>query len=71
MLSGGAPNFFRAETDNDTLTGTSRQQAPWKSMTKTRQVRSVTTRRLPGGAVEITSTMSWGRARRASSPPTP
>lgn len=54
LLSGGRPNFFRAETDNDTLTGTVRQQAPWKLMTHERQVRSVLSRRLPGGAVEVT-----------------
>jgi len=53
LLTGGAPNFFRAETDNDTLTGTVSQQRPWKTMTEERQVRSITTRRLPGGAAEV------------------
>jgi beta-galactosidase len=53
LLTGGAPNFFRAETDNDTLTGTVSQQTPWKVMTKERQLRSITTRRLPGGGVEV------------------
>ncbi|WP_458232377.1 glycoside hydrolase family 2 TIM barrel-domain containing protein [Roseateles sp. P5_E8] len=54
LLSGGRPNFFRAETDNDTLTGTVRQQTPWKLMTSERQVRSVVSRRLPGGGAEVT-----------------
>ncbi len=53
LLSGGRPNFFRAETDNDTATGTVRQQLPWKVMTDTRQVRAVTARRMPGGAAEV------------------
>jgi beta-galactosidase len=53
LLTGGAPNFFRAETDNDTLTGTVSQQTPWKAMTQARQVRSIIARRLPGGAVEV------------------
>ncbi|RZL36896.1 MAG: DUF4981 domain-containing protein, partial [Rubrivivax sp.] len=53
LLSGGRPNFFRAETDNDTLTGTVAQQTPWKLMTATRQVRSITTRRLEKGGAEV------------------
>jgi beta-galactosidase len=53
LLTGGAPNFFRAEIDNDTLTGTVSQQTPWKVMTKERQVRSITSRRLPGGGAEV------------------
>ncbi|EJL37516.1 beta-galactosidase/beta-glucuronidase [Caulobacter sp. AP07] len=53
LLTGGAPNFFRAEIDNDTLTGTVSQQTPWKVMTNERQVRSITSRRLPGGGAEV------------------
>lgn len=52
LLSGGRPNFFRAETDNDTLTGTVRQQAGWKHMTEERQVRAITAKRLPGGGAQ-------------------
>ncbi|NEK66111.1 MAG: glycosyl hydrolase family 2, partial [Xanthomonas perforans] len=37
LAQGGAPNFWRAETDNDTLTGTAREQEPWRSMSGTRQ----------------------------------
>jgi beta-galactosidase len=53
LLSGGQPNFFRAETDNDTATGTVSQQTPWRVMTRERQVSSVTSRRLPQGRVEV------------------
>lgn len=53
LLSGGRPNFFRAETDNDTLTGTVRQQGAWKLMTEQRQLRDLTARRLPGGGAEV------------------
>ncbi len=53
LVSGGAPNFWRAETDNDTLTGTTAQMKPWKGMSETRQVRSVTVRKLGGGAAEV------------------
>lgn len=53
LLSGGKPNFFRAETDNDTLTGTVRQQGMWKLMTEERQLRSLNTKRLPDGGVQV------------------
>ncbi|MDR7267928.1 beta-galactosidase [Pelomonas saccharophila] len=53
LLSGGRPNFFRAETDNDTLTGTVGQQTSWKLMTRERQVRSIIARRVSGGRVEV------------------
>jgi beta-galactosidase len=53
IASGGAPNFWRAETDNDTLTGTAAQMRPWKTMTETRQLRGVTLRKLDGGAAEV------------------
>jgi beta-galactosidase len=41
LLRGGQPNFFRAETDNDTANGTVSQQSAWKVMTQVRQTRSV------------------------------
>jgi beta-galactosidase len=53
LATGGTPNFWRAETDNDTLTGTVRMMAPWKAMTETRQVRGITARKLEGGGGEI------------------
>ncbi|AYV46458.1 beta-galactosidase [Caulobacter flavus] len=42
LAKGGQPNFFRAETDNDTLNGTVAQQKAWRVMTDARQVRAVT-----------------------------
>jgi beta-galactosidase len=53
LATGGAPHFWRAETDNDTLTGTARQMAPWKDMSQARQVRAVTTERRADGSVAI------------------
>jgi beta-galactosidase len=53
LAKGGQPNFVRAETDNDTATGTVAQQRPWRTMTEVRQVRSVTARKLDG-EVEVT-----------------
>jgi len=53
LLSGGRPNFFRAETDNDTLTGTAAQQTPWRVMTFERQVRAIAARRLAKGGAEV------------------
>ncbi|HEY0953360.1 MAG TPA: glycoside hydrolase family 2 TIM barrel-domain containing protein [Roseateles sp.] len=64
LLSGGKPNFFRAETDNDTLTGTVREQAAWRHMTDHRQVRAVTARRTAGGAeVSVEYALGAGAAR--------
>ncbi|WP_235525268.1 MULTISPECIES: glycoside hydrolase family 2 TIM barrel-domain containing protein [unclassified Sphingomonas] len=54
LASGGAPNFWRAETDNDTLTGTARQQEPWRAMSAERQVRAITVVRRPNGGATVT-----------------
>lgn len=53
LLSRAQPNFFRAEIDNDTANGTVAQQTPWRVMTKEREVRAITTRRLSGGGAEV------------------
>ncbi|PXA96302.1 beta-galactosidase, partial [Caulobacter sp. D5] len=53
LAQGGAPNFFRAETDNDTATGTVAQQKPWRVMTDVRQVRAITARKLEGGQAQV------------------
>ena len=53
LLTRGQPNFFRAETDNDTATAIVAQQTPWRVMTRERQVRSIASRRLPGGGAEV------------------
>ncbi|MBD8736663.1 glycoside hydrolase family 2 TIM barrel-domain containing protein [Sphingomonas sp. CFBP 13706] len=41
IASGGAPNFWRAVTDNDIGIGTDKQLAAWKAMSGGRTVRSV------------------------------
>ncbi len=53
LASGGMPHFWRAETDNDTLTGTADQQSPWRTMSGTRQVRSVTVTKRPDGGATV------------------
>ncbi len=53
LASGGIPNFRRAETDNDTLTGTVAQQFPWRRMSETRQVRAVAVTKRPDGTAEV------------------
>lgn len=53
LATGGMPHFWRAETDNDTLTGTAAQMEPWRQMSEARQVRAVTTERRPDGSVAI------------------
>lgn len=64
VLAGGAPNFWRAETDNDKMTGTGRQMAPWRTMSSERQLRSVTV--LDGGngpkSVSVTYSLGGGAA---------
>ncbi|MBN2970731.1 DUF4981 domain-containing protein [Roseomonas aeriglobus] len=53
LASGGAPHFWRAVTDNDLGVGSARLIAPWKAMSETRAVRSVTSRAIDGGGAEI------------------
>ena len=62
LLAGGQPNFFRAETDNDTLTGTVSQQTPWRAMTKARQTRSVTVD-AKAGRIVVDHELGAGAAR--------
>jgi len=50
LMTGGAPHFWRAETDNDTLTGTAAQMEPWRQMSDARQVRSLTSERRADGS---------------------
>jgi beta-galactosidase len=53
LATGGAPHFWRAETDNDTLTGTAAQMTPWREMSNARQLRAATVERRPDGSVMI------------------
>ena len=41
LATGGAPHFWRAETDNDTANGVVALVAPWKGFNDERQVRSI------------------------------
>ncbi|HWW24909.1 MAG TPA: beta-galactosidase, partial [Caulobacter sp.] len=59
LAKGGQPNFFRAETDNDTGTGLTAQQRPWQAMTQARQLRGLTSRKTDAG-VEITVDYALG-----------
>ncbi|NEL40564.1 MAG: DUF4981 domain-containing protein, partial [Xanthomonas perforans] len=60
LAQGGAPNFWRAETDNDTLTGTAREQEPWRSMSGTRQLRSIAIAKRADGGAEVTVDFEMG-----------
>ena len=62
LAKGGQPNFFRAETDNDTGTGLSTQQRPWQAMTQQRQTRSVTVD-ATGGRIVVEHALGAGAAR--------
>jgi beta-galactosidase len=53
LAKGGSPNFFRAETDNDTLNGTVAQQKPWRVMTDARQLRGLAARKVDGGTAQV------------------
>jgi len=53
LLSGGAPNFYRALTDNDIGTGVARDHGLWREMSDARSVRTVAINRLPSGTVEL------------------
>lgn len=64
LARGGQPNFFRAETDNDTGTGLVGQQRAWQTMTQERQVRSVTARQVAdGGQIVVEHALGAGAAR--------
>jgi beta-galactosidase len=64
LAKGGQPNFFRAETDNDTGTGLAVQQRAWQAMTRQRQVRSVSVRPIAGGdQIVVEHALGAGAAR--------
>jgi beta-galactosidase len=65
MLSGGAPNFYRALTDNDLGAGVDKTHAAWRRYSEERDVRSVTVQPLPGGgqAVAIDYVLGAGAVR--------
>ncbi len=54
LLSGGAPNFARALTDNDIGTRGEAANAPWLAMSAARTVESVKAERIGSGAAAVT-----------------
>jgi beta-galactosidase len=68
LLSGGAPHFWRAVTDNDIGISTDKQLAAWKGMSETRTVTSVQVQDLgeDGAEVRVAYTMGAGAVRFTS-----
>lgn len=68
LLSGGAPHFWRAVTDNDIGIGTERQLAAWKAMSDNRTVTGVALRELgdAGAEVQVDYAMGGGAVRFTS-----
>ncbi|WP_342659246.1 DUF4981 domain-containing protein (plasmid) [Sphingomonas sp. NY01] len=63
VASGGAPNFWRAVTDNDIGIGTEKQLAVWKAMSNTRRVTAIRSRRTDtGGEVTVDYALGDGAA---------
>ncbi len=60
LLSGGAPHFWRAVTDNDLGIGTDRKLAIWKTMSDTRRVTRIDTRTMPDGGATVTVDYTLG-----------
>jgi beta-galactosidase len=60
LLSGGAPNFTRAATDNDIGTKLVASHAVWAQASASRKVEGVDARRLGNGRAEVTVRYSVG-----------
>ncbi|WP_348693048.1 glycoside hydrolase family 2 TIM barrel-domain containing protein [Duganella fentianensis] len=60
VLTGGAPNFWRALTDNDEGTGLARSHEIWKTFSEQRAVRSVVAER---DAIRVSYAFGAGAAR--------
>ena len=69
LLKGGAPNFYRALTDNDVGTGVEKTHNLWKAASESRKIEAIAQERLPSGDVRINVRYSVGdgTARFASS----
>lgn len=64
LLAGGAPNFYRALTDNDLGTGVEKSHGLWLSMSRQRRVGGVTVRRdSKGVAVLVRHELGAGSVR--------
>ncbi|MEO9132885.1 MAG: glycoside hydrolase family 2 TIM barrel-domain containing protein, partial [Sphingomonas sp.] len=60
LLQGGAPNFYRALTDNDIGTGVERTHGVWKGASSSRTVRKVEARKLASGEAEVSVEFALG-----------
>ncbi|MCH8686239.1 glycoside hydrolase family 2 TIM barrel-domain containing protein [Pedomonas mirosovicensis] len=61
LLAGGAPNFYRALTDNDIGAGLERTHLVWRKLSETRRlVRDLTVEQGPQGTGIVTVTYSLG-----------
>lgn len=65
LASGGAPNFWRAVTDNDLGTGTAEQLRVWRGMSEARSVSAVSVRKLEGGLAEVRVAYDLGGGKAA------
>ncbi|CAN7434956.1 DUF4981 domain-containing protein [Phenylobacterium sp. LjRoot225] len=60
LLSGGAPNFYRALTDNDLAGGVEKSHAAWRRFSEAREVRSVSVTADPAGGEAVTVDHGFG-----------
>ncbi|MCJ2181276.1 DUF4981 domain-containing protein [Novosphingobium sp. 1949] len=64
VVSGGAPNFWRAVTDNDIGIGTDRELAVWKTLSEQRRVTQIAVSRTGAGAtIRVVYQLGTGQAR--------
>lgn len=61
LLQGGAPNFWRAETDNAIGTGAAKKLAVWKELSEQRRVTSLDLRREADGGRSAVVEFTLGR----------
>jgi len=61
LIQGGAPNFWRAETDNGLGTGVVKQLAIWKELSEQRRVTSFALHTEPNGGKSVVVEFALGR----------
>ena len=67
LLTGGAPNFYRALTDNDLAGGVDKTHAVWRRFSQDRDVRAIAVRKQDqGGAVTVDYDLGAGAVRFAT-----
>ena len=60
LLQGGAPNFYRALTDNDIGTGVAKSHTIWSEASSSRVVKAIETRDIGAAGAEVTIRYSVG-----------